>query len=141
PGITTAALDLLHAYSWPGNVRELRNVIERAVLLSGARTLGPDSLPPEITDGAPSPETMETLVPPPPAASAVPQFGPPRFAPRETGSPERRRILEALQSTGGNRTRAAEILGMSRRTLANRIKEHGIPAKPRARTKDKRKSV
>jgi DNA-binding NtrC family response regulator len=95
PHFTAEALTVLAAYSWPGNVRELENVIERAVLLSRGGEITRDSLPPHVLQGAPRPSsyfpTVDELVD--------------------------RHVQQALHLAGGNRTEAARLLGISRRTL------------------------
>jgi two-component system response regulator AtoC len=97
------ALKALRAYPFPGNVRELENLLERAMIFAGSDTLGLSDLALPQADGP---------LPPPPAASL--------------DSLERRAIVEALQRWEGNRTRAAAELGISRRTLLNKIKEYRI---------------
>ena len=99
------------AYRWPGNVRELENVVERMILLSEDDVLGSDILPAEIgltdqvtTDSGSLTDTVEGL-----AAAA-----------------EKQMIVDALKKTDNNRTRAAELLGVSRRTLQNKIKKYGL---------------
>ena len=95
------AMALLAGYSWPGNIRELRNVIERAVLLCGE---GP------ITTGhLPSARMQGTTRPP------------------EASADERTRILVALQQASGNQAKAASLLGVSRRTLINRLEQYNLP--------------
>ena len=115
-------LELLRAYSWPGNVRELRNVIERGDVLADGNRLLPEHLPPKVQHGAPSGSQ-----PPSPGSED------PRDAPlRELAEIERRRIQCALDQCGGNQTRAAELLGISRRTLVYRLTDLGMP-RPRKR--------
>jgi DNA-binding NtrC family response regulator len=101
------ALRVLTDYSWPGNVRELVNVVERAVLLSTHGLITPEVLPPGVADepGAEAQAVAESA-----ALSDVIQ----------------RHVLQVLERTGGNRTQAARILGISRRTLhrmAQRLKD------------------
>jgi two-component system response regulator AtoC len=98
-----AALKALRAYPFPGNVRELENLLERAMIFADSDALGLSDLALPPAAGPP---------PPPPAASLE--------------SLERRAIAEALQRWEGNRTRAASELGISRRTLLNKIKDYGI---------------
>ncbi len=94
------------AHSWPGNVRELRNCIERAVIFSEGQSLGADSLPLHydevcrecVTDYH---ELLDQV--------------------------KREKILEAVEKAGGNKTTAANLLGMTRRTLYNNLKMLGIP--------------
>lgn len=100
-GFTESAKSALLNYGWPGNIRELQNVIERAVILSG----GMIDLPQLNLDIAPG------------AADAADGL---------LKQSERELIRKALADTGGNRRKAAEILGISLRTLQYRIKEYGI---------------
>ncbi|MDC0746085.1 sigma-54 interaction domain-containing protein [Polyangium mundeleinium] len=111
--VSPAAMTLLRRYSWPGNVRELKNVLAYAYAMGDGPTLVPADLPPELLD--PSLFGAEQVAPSPtPAAGA------------EHPNPEARRILEVLGRTGGNRQRAAKILGLSRVTLWRRMRELGI---------------
>jgi DNA-binding NtrC family response regulator len=96
------------AYSWPGNVRELENVIERAITLSLGGRITADDLPPRIrvdhkSNGTPplSADDLSELF------SGLPSLD----------ELERRYILHVLEATGNNRKRAAEILGINRKTL------------------------
>ena len=109
-GVAEPLLARLLTYTWPGNVRELRNVIERAVVLAGAGELGVEHLPGGFgqtiatareEDGAVHLEVGTTV---------------------DEG--ERQLILKTLESTGGNKTKAAEILGISVKTLQNKVKEY-----------------
>jgi DNA-binding NtrC family response regulator len=112
-GITGAALARLAAYPWPGNVRELENVIYEAMVMSEGGRVDAASLPSRLR----------------PPASELDAAGPARRPPqalKETvqdvaGRAERELILDALRQTGGNRTRAAKILGVSRKTLFNKM--------------------
>jgi DNA-binding NtrC family response regulator len=105
----------LQAHSWPGNVREFSNFMRRLVTLNETDEIGPESLKTELSGAIYSN--------PIPAASPA--------ASLRAGTSMReveRHLLEAtLQSTGGNRTRTAEILGVSLRTIRNKIREHGLP--------------
>jgi DNA-binding NtrC family response regulator len=97
-------------YDWPGNVRELENVLERMVLLSEKESLSLEEVPPEIRGVAPL-DSTSTL--------------------REKMDDilhvtEKQMIIDALNRTAQNRTRAAELLGISRRALINKIKEYGL---------------
>jgi transcriptional regulator with PAS, ATPase and Fis domain len=111
PALSPESIDMLRRHAWPGNVRELRNVIERALVLSGGATVQPEHL--LLT----SPSTQ-------------PQSDWPALAPAE--EEERRRIVEALDRCAGNQSYAAELLGISRRTLVSRLRAYGI-ARPRTR--------
>jgi DNA-binding NtrC family response regulator len=108
PRLSRDAIAALRAHAWPGNVRELRNVIERAVLVVEGDVVEPNVL---------------ALATPPPAA------GDDRLA-DELARIERARIVEALEKCQGNQTRAAELLGMPRRTLIKRLEAYEI-ARPR----------
>jgi DNA-binding NtrC family response regulator len=106
PAVDAGVIDVLRARSWPGNVRELANAVERAVLLSRGRAL--------------SAEAFGIAPPAPSAATAA-------AAPEANGMPinlrelERQAIERALAATGGHRARAAELLGISERTLRNKL--------------------
>ncbi|MDX2093570.1 MAG: sigma 54-interacting transcriptional regulator [Kofleriaceae bacterium] len=131
------ARNWLTNHSWPGNIRELRNACERAVLLSTGPTLELHHL--TITSDEnllrkPQEQRFRRAQTLPGTFSAV--------APNAADMPsqvratvaelEKQRILEALDRCAGNQTRAAELLGISRRTLINRLDEYGI-ARPRKR--------
>jgi DNA-binding NtrC family response regulator len=126
------ALARLRSHSWPGNVRELRNVIERAVLLCEGREIRPEHLSLEPLGAAemvpPGPES----VPSPSGAAGPGGDWPPGGLSDELQATERRRILEALERCAGNQTRAAEMLGISRRALIHRLETYGVP-RPRKR--------
>jgi DNA-binding NtrC family response regulator len=102
--VDAAAMRVLEQYNWPGNVRELRNVIERAVILSTGDFIEPKHLPPLASPAA--------------AASAPAISLEPGVTVEEA---ERRLILLTLEHTRDNKTRAAEILGISLKTLHNKL--------------------
>ncbi|HEY2509274.1 MAG TPA: sigma 54-interacting transcriptional regulator [Polyangiaceae bacterium] len=106
-GFTPAALEAIRRYSWPGNVRELRNAIERAIVLGEG----------ELLDAADFPD---------PALAAPPQGQPGDPAvvrlPANLAWLEERAIEAALAATGGNRTRAAALLGIHRMTLVKKLR-------------------
>lgn len=106
--IAPDAMALLSAHGWPGNVRELRNTIERAAALSTTGEIHPDDLPPRVQEAAST-------------ASRVAQASRRQLPLREL---ERDYILEVLRSTGGNKSRAAEILGLDRKTLYRKLEEY-----------------
>ena len=99
------------AYPWPGNVRELENVLERMIVLGDSPVLGTDLLPEEFGESGKLAAEGDTLKD---TAGGI------------HAAAERQMILDALARTGNNRTKAAEILGISRRTLQNKIRKYGI---------------
>ena len=106
--ISTEALEALRRYTWPGNVRELRNILERALVTCAGDSLGKENL--GLDFGKPV------------AAGATDNL---RLRPGMTvDDAERRLILETLTFTDGNKTRAAELLGISLKTLHNKLKEY-----------------
>jgi two-component system response regulator HydG len=108
-GFLPKTMDTLLRYEWPGNIRELENAIERAVLLCRSEYIMPEDLPPQV-QGAEGEGGSLVSVP--------------------TGMPlkdvEREVILQALADAGGNRTQTARVLGISRKTLQNKLKEYGV---------------
>jgi DNA-binding NtrC family response regulator len=117
PRLTAEALDWLVRYSWPGNIRELRNVVERAVLLCGRDAIAPQHLPLE--------KMRATLPVAPVRTAAVPRVDLPPAEPGDTAA-ERERILQALAAASGNQSQAAQLLGIARRTLINKLERYGI---------------
>jgi transcriptional regulator with GAF, ATPase, and Fis domain len=134
--ISDDAFAYLENHSWPGNVRELKNAIERAVTLcTDARIELRHLAPADGTfAGAPAIEDRATaphLAPPPPASAPeivdLPMdVGLQEDARRAARALERRRIAEAMDRCGGNQTRAAQLLRVSRRTLVARLTEYGF---------------
>jgi DNA-binding NtrC family response regulator len=139
--ITPDAMRQLEAHEWPGNVRELRNVIERAVTLCTGTAIDIHHLPPpELNFGATAQldSTQRATLPAPGDATLTAvdtsPLGLHDAARRAAQSIERRRIAEAMDRCGGNQTRAAQLLRISRRTLVARLTEYGFarPLKKRA---------
>jgi two-component system response regulator PilR (NtrC family) len=114
-GFTPDAVRALERHPFPGNVRELENVIERAVALAGARAIGLGDLPPDLSGvaGAPTPSLLVL----PPEGMRLDDV---------MGEVERRLMLDALERTGGVRKRAADLLGITFRSLRYRLKKHGL---------------
>ena len=105
-------LEGMECHSWPGNARELSNFMRRVVAISNGNRIGPEYLAPEFLQPVGAKKT----------ASPIPlQAG---TSMREL---ERQLLETTLQLTGGNRTRAAEMLGVSLRTIRNKIREFGLP--------------
>jgi transcriptional regulator with PAS, ATPase and Fis domain len=108
-------MEQFRRYSWPGNVRELRNVLERAVILAGEGTITSQHLPRDFGVPAGARASQQTIEPDGvrlPVGTTV-------------GEAEKALIQLTLQHTKNNKTRAAEILGISLKTLFNKLKEYG----------------
>lgn len=108
-GFSPAARLRLLAYHWPGNVRELVNAMERAVIMARGSLIEPEDLPLALQAPAQAPERVDLR-----AGLSIQEM-------------ERALIVKTLEATGGNRTQAAEMLGITRKTLQNKIKEYGLP--------------
>jgi two-component system, NtrC family, response regulator HydG len=107
-GFSPEARTRMLSYAWPGNVRELINALQRAVILAAGPLLQADDLRlGDITPSSPADDGLR-------AGMSLRQA-------------ERLLIEKTLEATGGNRTRAAELLGITRKTLQNKIKEYGLP--------------
>ncbi len=138
PELSEDAKQALIGYSWPGNVRELRNVTERAALLADGVTitrehilLEPDpetplkeSTPASFLEDIEQPTGVYVALP---SGQHAPDTGPPLLTTADEREHEKQRVMRALDTCGGNQTRAAEILQVSRRTLINRMIEFGLP--------------
>ncbi len=117
-GFTQQAMLAMTNYAWPGNVRELRNAVERAIVLGDGEFLELTDLPPELHQASaaiPKQPSIETTAPITPMPVPMPL--------RDL---ERNAIIAALQSTGGNKARAAAILKIDRSTLYKKIKDYTI---------------
>jgi transcriptional regulator with PAS, ATPase and Fis domain len=113
-GVDDEVREAFRLYTWPGNVRELRNTLERAVVTCSAEIVRREDLPPDF--GRPAPTGAED--------------GLRLRAGMTVADAERRLILETLASTQSNKTRAAEMLGISLKTLHNKLK--GYEAQPQS---------
>ena len=116
-GVDKAAMRLLERHDWPGNVRELRNAIERATIVAAGPFIEPEHLPASLTGEA---------VPAAPAAAALAP-GEGNLTPGLTvDEAERRLIVMTLEHTRDNKTKAAELLGISLKTLHNKLNKLGL---------------
>jgi len=102
-------LEAMQGYDWPGNVRELENALERAAVMTPGEEIGPGALPAKITERAPQPLVQASL-PPNPTLEII----------------ERAYIHWVLQAEGGNKTRAAEVLGIDPSTLYRKLLRYGM---------------
>ncbi len=107
-GVSPEAMGLLKAYAWPGNIRELRNALERAAILVDGELIGREHLPPEVV--GPSEQAEVVRLP----------LG------RTLAEVEKAYILGSLARLGGNRSKTALALGISEKTLYNRLKEYRL---------------
>jgi DNA-binding NtrC family response regulator len=119
--------EALQRHNWPGNVRELRNVLERAVILAGEGTIELRHMPVHLqrpTDSGSAPVTAAATVAP--AAPSADESHLVKFPIGTTvEEAEKKLILKTLEHTKNNKTRAADILGISLKTLHNKLKEYG----------------
>src|SRR5205809_1122330 len=110
-GIGAEVMDIFMGHTWPGNIRELRNALERATIMCEKELITRACLPPEFGKmAAKGPSDLSTI----------------KFPVGTTvDAMERELILQTLGATGNNKTRAAELLGISLKTLHNKLKEYG----------------
>ncbi|HEY0093534.1 MAG TPA: sigma-54 dependent transcriptional regulator, partial [Archangium sp.] len=130
--LTPDGLEALRAQPWPGNVRQLQNFIERLVVLSDGPILTGDEVrrevarQPGIVPAAPAPAGPFASAPamtPPPGGGTGSEG---RTLESQRKEMERQAMVDALKRAGDNRTLAARLLGISRRTLYNKLEEHGL---------------
>jgi two-component system, NtrC family, response regulator AtoC len=131
PELSLSALSALHSHDWPGNVRELKNVMERAVLLAGSGNVTHEHVLPDplLRNDSSEPLELETthriaVREPPPRPLEEEQTIIRKTVDEDD---ERQRLIRALELCGGNQTRAAGLLGISRRTLINRLDRWKLP--------------
>jgi DNA-binding NtrC family response regulator len=126
--LTADALQCLLEHSWPGNVRELRTAIEHGVVMCQGPKITVRHLPASVRGGGfPTAPPLAKLAPPSgPAPTSAPGAGPSVPGDLNLAAMEERMIHAALARTGGNRTEAAVLLGLSRRTLQRRLREMGL---------------
>jgi two-component system response regulator AtoC len=133
PVLDLALAAALESYPWPGNIRELRNCMDRAVAMGTGSTLTLADLAfDDVLTRADAGPAVHAVVVPAQAEDA--HAGSVRDQIRAF---ERDRILAALDETGGNQTRAAQLLGISRRTLTNKLNAHEIGRRSRAPAVDR----
>jgi DNA-binding NtrC family response regulator len=113
-GVSPAALSVLQGYAWPGNIRELRNTVERAMILVDGEIIGEEQLPPDMQSTRPEAATLRV-----PLGIPIDKV-------------EKEYILASLQKNGGNKARTAEILGISEKTLYNKLNRYAAEARTRA---------
>lgn len=118
-GVEREVLERFYRYSWPGNVRELRNVLERAVVLTGEGTIHASLLPPGFGQS----DAMQKILAGSENGTVTLPVG------TRVNDAEKALILSTLEHTNNNKTRAAEILGISLKTLFNKLKEYGSSSK------------
>ena len=110
-GMDAGARDKIHAYPWPGNVRELENCIERAVIMAGGEQIGLAHLPDAVRAYQGAASGARFMLPP--EGVSIDEV-------------EKSLVVQALEAAGGNKTRAAQLLGISRRSIYSKMKTHGI---------------
>ena len=117
--VTPAALRALEQYGFPGNVRELEHTLERAMILAGSDPIGLEHLSfarPELMRGAGAGAAGDG----PGWVPVIPAAG------LSLETVERELILQSLERAGGNKSQAARLLGLTRRTLYSRMEKHGL---------------
>jgi two-component system response regulator HydG len=112
-GFTPIAMAMLLKYDWPGNVRELENAVERAVILLPGDYITEKELPLSISRSYPVEKTRE-----------MPQIS--ISEPRSLEAIEKEAVLSALTASGGNKSEAARMLGINRKTLYKKLKSYGV---------------
>lgn len=112
-GITNDAMDLLMVYAWPGNARELKSAFEYAFVTCRESMIQPYHFPPAVHPGQP----------------------PLNKSPLNRSEMKRKLLIEALEKSGGNQSRAAELLGISRVTVWNQMKRYGVTAQKKSTAK------
>jgi DNA-binding NtrC family response regulator len=137
-GLKDSLMTRMENYRWPGNVRELRNTIERAVILAGSGMLGEEHLPPHFGEPGFAPPPTRVVAGDGLGARTAQSSEVQRYLDEsnsvrvEVGTTvdeaERQLILKTLVSTHNNKTKAAEILGISSKTLQNKLKEYSNTA-------------
>ncbi len=117
PEVSAEAFELLHAHLWPGNVRELENVMERAVLICDGRQIRPEHLRIDGEEGGERPAEGVSGENSLPLCRGVTLY-----------EMEKQLIFDTLKQVKGNKTKASKILGISVRTMRNKLNEYGTPS-------------
>ncbi len=140
-GVSPEALALLERYDWPGNIRELENVIQRAMVMAGGTRIGPEALPAQLREraaqgvtswkaessadghhGGPAGDASDLIAMPPidfsaPLAKSIEKL---------IEEAEKKHIATALERTGDRRQRSPDLLGISRKSLHNKMQKYGM---------------
>jgi DNA-binding NtrC family response regulator len=132
PALSVEAERHLEDYGWPGNVRELKNAVERARLLCGHGPLRVEHFPTEHELLSPMSDLVDMWSDE--APTKVRQRAPLFSGAAAAMSADHGAVTEALKACGGNQTRAAAMLGISRRTLVNRLNELDLPRPRKGRS-------
>ena len=117
PNVSEKAVQLLMAYEWPGNVRELQNCLYSAITIAGGPAIEPADLPRRIYSNS-EPSEITSMI--------SGRISLAETAAQATAKAEREAINKALSETGGNREKAAELLGIGRKTLYRKLRHYGI---------------
>lgn len=107
--ISSSALNILTSYNWPGNIRELENAIERAVLVVGDDTIGTSDLPPSLLSKVPEAKNISE-----------------NWFTNSVGKFEKELIINALKDSSGNQTKAAKLLGITKRMIQYKINKYNV---------------
>ena len=113
-GLSPEVINLFMEYHWPGNIRELKSALEYSYATGAAGLLEVSDLPPHLQPKATSDESKRQYAPP---------------VSNRNDLSEKRALIEALRKTGGNQSQAAQLLGVHRMTVFNRIRKYGISLK------------
>jgi two-component system response regulator AtoC len=116
--LSSPVLNFIQEYSWPGNVREFENFIQRSIALSPSNLIEEDAIPVEIKQGNTATPTVSSV--------SENEVSLSEHINNITAEAERRIISKALQNAGGNRSAAAKALGLSRKSLYDKLAKYNI---------------
>jgi len=119
-GLTRTAMERFMGHHWPGNIRELKSALEYAFVIAEKGLIGCEQLPPPLADPSSKPKTTP---------SGTQGAGGSRPMRRGIDSDEKKALIEALRQTNGNQSQAAQVLGVCRVTVWNRMRKYGIDLK------------